>query len=100
MTHATPSLLTAMRGEGSPDSPQLSDLMNACDGKNVGEAHFASTRDVRDGKPPIDCPACLRLMRDARGPDWDVVESRRAEAEQAKYDAEREAEAAARRKTA
>lgn len=77
MTHATPSLLKAMRGEGSPALPPLSDLMNACDGKNVGEAHFASMQDVRVGKPPIDCPACLCLMREATDPvRWDALEER------------------------
>ena len=74
MTHATPSLIKAMRGETPPDASPLADLMNACDGENKGDAHFATTLEGR-GKGPVDCPACLVIMAQTRGPDWDVIPS-------------------------
>lgn len=81
-THASRELVAAMRGE--PPSRSKPGLMasSECGADSVAavlayksEVEPASLFRTREWSGLVDCPACLALMRDARGPDWDVIES-------------------------
>lgn len=99
MRHATWNAVRALLP--NPDAPEVASVA-ACDFGLLGSGDASESDSLTlhgatlllKGHPAAlpTCPACADLV--------DLALLIRAEAEQAKYDAEREAEAAARRKTA
>lgn len=88
MIHAAKELIEAMRGSGPliqchTDSAYAGDLDYACrTPENPGHGRAFANLDDGGGRAlehvyPVNCPACLRLMRDATDPvRWDALEER------------------------
>lgn len=89
MIHASVEFLEAVKGIAPKWCDPLADLSSlaqeaphrrrACDGEpDRAELAWVGTSDAArplEHRHPVTCAACLALMRDARGPEWDVVES-------------------------
>lgn len=99
MRHASRELVAAMRGTYMSPDPDGVHIVAACKpsdlytswavwGWTPSKSDASHMTDVAN----VDCPDCLVLMRDARGPDHDAVEERRIAAEQSKREDEMERE--------
>lgn len=82
MIHASVELVNAMLGFAPtlaelprPISAAWLNAVKACDLAVANERIvWAYARGCcEDSWGPVTCPDCLRAMRDARGPDWDVI---------------------------
>lgn len=78
MIHASVELIEAMRGNISMGRRDGAFETRACDGSKHNRAVAWGWGPHREpSQLHVDCPACLRLMRDAMDPvRWDFLESR------------------------